>query len=585
VIGTAVRGEALPSLLSTALPRLPARYGTVRVLVADDSRLHRMLLSALLGSVGCEVLLACDGHEALEACEGEDPPDVVMLDCQMPGIDGFEVALRLRERWPDRHLPVLFMTASDNPESLSRAYSVGGDTCFSKPLDPMVVYGKLRSVLDRRDLYASLKRQRDELAAHEERRAEEFDQAHRVLKHIVSAREAVMPNVRQLQMPMATVNGDVALTAWGPGGNQVLMVGDLTGHGVPAAVGSVLVTEVFHAMTGRGFSGAEILMELNRKLGIMLPPGQFLAVALIEVARDQSSAAVWNAGLPDVVLTRRNGEVRRLPSRSVPLAVLDSDSIQLEVERLTLEPGDRIHAFTDGVTELLQSDGRFFGIEQVVDVLSSNASGDAIQALIDAQAAVRHRAEQHDDVSLLEYTCDPESVGCYLTSESGRSTGREPSPWRAVLELSADSLRRIEPVPVILQLLSDLQGSRADRGVVFTVLTEMFSNALEHGLLRLDSALKQGPDGFAHYYEERAARLESLVNASMLLEVGCRKSAEGHEIYVCVTHDGDGFDFRRATASAQPQAHGRGIPLIRALTQRLSFRDEGRIAEAVIRVC
>lgn len=575
----------LPALIATALPPLSVRFGHVRVLVADDSRVHRLLMGSLLESIGCEVILAADGEEALAVCTEAALPHLVLMDCEMPGMDGFEAAVRLHERWAGHYLPVIFVTGSLAPDTIERAYGVGGDTCLSKPLNPIVLHAKLRSVLERRELYDSLRQQRDALAAHEAQREAEFHQAHRVLEHILSARECAMPNVRQIKMPLATVNGDVVLTAWGPGGNQVMLVGDLTGHGVPAAVGSVLVTEVFHAMIGRGFSGVEILSELNRKLRIMLPSGHFLAVSLIEVARDQASAAVWNAGLPDVLFARADGVVQRIPSRSVPLGVLDADDFLLEAERLVLAPGDRLLAFTDGVTEWRCADGRFFGIERVCEVLAENAATDPVTALIEEQVRSRHAGQQHDDVSLLEYRCDPAAVTACLDAMPATGKMREPTPWRGTLELGAEALRRIEPVPVILQLLNDVQGTRADRGRVFTVLTELFSNALEHGLLRLDSALKRGPDGFARYYEERSQRLALLSKASLRMEVGCRRVVDGHETYVCVMHDGDGFDHRTVSAADTTQAHGRGIALIRSLSERLLFRDEGRTAEAVIRRC
>jgi CheY-like chemotaxis protein len=581
--GSLCSGVAPPALETPALPPLSARYGAVRVLVADDSRVHRLLLAGLLESIGCEVLMASDGEEVLAVCEQDPLPDVILMDCAMPGMDGFEAAVRLRARFAEHYLPVIFVTGSVDPATLARAYAVGGDTCLGKPLNPLVLHAKLRSVLEVRRLNESLRRQRDELATLEAARELEFDQAHRVLRHILAARECEMPNVRQLRMPLATVNGDVLLTAWGPGGNQVLLLGDLTGHGVPAAVGTVLVTEVFHAMIGRGFSGAEILAEINRKLRMMLPLGYFLAVALVEVTRDQGAAAVWNAGLPDVLFARPGQDVHRIPSRSVPLGVLDADELLLEAEHLALEAGDCLLAFTDGVTEFECSDGGPFGIERVCEVLARQVGGDPVTALLETQARVGATGERQDDVSLFAFRCDPEGVAAHLVAAPTIGRAREPAPWRGTLELGAEALRRIEPVPVILQLLNDVQGSRADRGRVFTVLTELFSNALEHGLLRLDSALKQGPDGFAHYYEERARRLQQLCNARLRLEVGCRRAREGHEVYVCVMHDGDGFDHRAVTAGRALAAHGRGLALVRSLSERLVFRDDGRTAEAVIR--
>ena len=105
-----------------------------RVLVVEDDERSRRLLVDVLGHHGFEVAAAESGEAALELA-GRMPPDVALLDIQLPGIDGFEVLRRLREREPLRPIPILALTASVMQVERARILASGFDACMPKPLD------------------------------------------------------------------------------------------------------------------------------------------------------------------------------------------------------------------------------------------------------------------------------------------------------------------------------------------------------------------------------------------------------------------------------------------------------------------
>jgi CheY-like chemotaxis protein len=105
----------------------------VRVLVIDDEGRDRDLVSAILQTAGYEVRHAESGPHGLEQVIAE-PPDVILLDVQMPGMDGYEVCRLLRRAPGTRKIPVIMITASDDPALNSRAYAVGAQACVPKPL-------------------------------------------------------------------------------------------------------------------------------------------------------------------------------------------------------------------------------------------------------------------------------------------------------------------------------------------------------------------------------------------------------------------------------------------------------------------
>lgn len=115
-----------------------------RILVAEDDLPSRELLVEILSGWGYEVIQACNGKEALQKIE-ETRPDLVLLDIQMPELDGFGVLRRLRENPRFAALPVVALTAYAMREDRDRTQTAGFDAHLSKPVD----LGSLRALLDR----------------------------------------------------------------------------------------------------------------------------------------------------------------------------------------------------------------------------------------------------------------------------------------------------------------------------------------------------------------------------------------------------------------------------------------------------
>ena len=138
--------------------------GSPRILVADDDKINRLALRRAL-SVHHEVIEACDGFEAIAKARVE-APDLVLMDAQMPGCDGYAASLTIKSSCgADQFLPVVFMTAGNDQERLLRGLSSGGDDFLIKPVNPLLLEGKIRALLKVRGIFETLRRQRDELEA------------------------------------------------------------------------------------------------------------------------------------------------------------------------------------------------------------------------------------------------------------------------------------------------------------------------------------------------------------------------------------------------------------------------------------
>ena len=119
-----------------------------KILVVDDQQRVRRLVAATLGEARWELFFASDGLRALQLAR-EVRPDIVLLDINMPGLDGFEVCRQLKTDPTTRHVAVVLLTARRDPESQIRGNLAGADAYFVKPFSPLALVSKLQELLPR----------------------------------------------------------------------------------------------------------------------------------------------------------------------------------------------------------------------------------------------------------------------------------------------------------------------------------------------------------------------------------------------------------------------------------------------------
>ena len=119
----------------------------ITILVVDDEEDVVEIISHFLRQEGFNVLTAYDGEEALE--QATQDVDLLILDVMLPGVDGFEVARRLRGRVETEKIPILFLTAKVEEEDQIEGLMASGDAYLTKPVSPQVVLANARAVLRR----------------------------------------------------------------------------------------------------------------------------------------------------------------------------------------------------------------------------------------------------------------------------------------------------------------------------------------------------------------------------------------------------------------------------------------------------
>jgi putative two-component system response regulator len=117
-----------------------------KILVVDDIQENIDLLFAVL-SHDYTVMQATNGKSALDMSSGSTPPDIILLDVQMPGMDGFEVCRKLKENPATRNIPVIFVTALGESENESAGFAAGGVDYIPKPISPAIVSARVKTHL------------------------------------------------------------------------------------------------------------------------------------------------------------------------------------------------------------------------------------------------------------------------------------------------------------------------------------------------------------------------------------------------------------------------------------------------------
>ncbi|GLQ32341.1 ATP-binding SpoIIE family protein phosphatase [Litoribrevibacter albus] len=556
--------------------------GSLKILIADDNETDRMILKAIVTRQGHEVVTASDGLEAVERFI-EDQPELILLDALMPNMDGFEAARRIKELAGEDLVPIIFLTSLKEAESLAKCLEAGGDDFLSKPYNRIILKAKINAFRRMRNMHLTLQKQRDQIAQHNEHLLHEQETAKTVFDNVAHSGCLDSPNIKYLLSPLAVFNGDVLLAARKPSGGMHVLLGDYTGHGLPAAIGAMPMAEIFYALTSKGFTIEEIIKEINSKLKAILPTGVFCCACMLDVEFREREMKVWIGGLPSCVLYRsETGECVELASNHLPLGVLSNDQFKVKMQVFEVSEGDRVFMWSDGIHEARNDQDVMFGEERLMAVFDQCKHPDQLfDSIHDSVESFLGKDKRDDDITLVEVRIPNQVEVEALPEEFIDISDKGPMDWFLDYRLNPLSLKYFNPLPFVLQLITEVPGLRRCSGQVYTILAELFSNALEHGVLKLDSDLKKNPQGFSEYYEMRSKRLENLSEGYVNFELNHIPTETGGQLTVIIRDSGEGFDFKDKMGSDDKQYCGRGIPLISSLCRSVEYRGKGNEVEVV----
>lgn len=554
------------------------------ILVADDTGTDRLILETIVRKEGHRVISAKDGIEAV-ALFDKERPDIVLLDALMPKLDGFGAARQIKALAGEQLVPIIFLTSLTDTASLVQCLDAGGDDFLSKPYNRVILQAKIKAFNRMREMHGTMLEQRDQIVLHNEHLLQEQTVAKQVFDNIAHSGCLDASNVKYFLSPLAVFNGDVLLAAMRPSGSMMVLLGDFTGHGLPAAIGAMPLASTFYGMAHKGFAMTDILREVNSKLKSILPVGVFCCATIIDMNFHKRTMKVWNGGLPECFLRRaETGEIEAVRSTHLPLGVLDGKSFKDDCLNFDLDVGDRFFMWSDGIHEARSADGSMFGEERLLNVFSECTDSNELfgDILTRVQSFVGD-GEKDDDLSLIEIRMEEPSNILSKSVDFNASGGTGLMEWKLEFEVKPASFRFFDPLPLLLNILVEVPGLSSHSGELYTIMSELYNNALEHGVLGLDSSLKKTSDGFAEYYALRQYRLERIKEGFVRFGLDHKTGDNGGSLILTVSDSGDGFDYD-ATMQCDMELQGycgRGIPLLKNMCEGLEYFGNGSSVRAV----
>jgi sigma-B regulation protein RsbU (phosphoserine phosphatase) len=364
-----------------------------RVLVVDDVKANvDMLVEALRGEYKLSVALG--GEAALRAVE-KNPPDLLLLDIVMPGVDGYEVCRRLRADPATRELPVMFLSSLEDVQDKARGFELGANDYLTKPFEILEVKARVRSLLKAK-AYADAVREAQErdLAI-----AREIQLG--LLPSDLGARaKGTGFDVHAVIEPARHVGGDLFEVLRVSDERLVVAVGDVCGKGITAALFMAVALTLLRTLARQLETPDEILRRLNDELAAQNPRNMFVTMACLDVRGGRVTCA--NAGHDTALLVGKAGPRPVFPSSGRVLGLFPDQ--RYVSETLEMAAGDTLLLYTDGVTEAADPGEGFFGEDRLHACFAAGAgetATDSVDQLLRHVRAFAAGAAQSDDITIL----------------------------------------------------------------------------------------------------------------------------------------------------------------------------------------
>ncbi len=560
----------------------------LKILIADDAATDRLILESIVTQAGHIPHGVEDGQKAIEAYS-KFQPDIVLLDVLMPNMGGIEAAKEIRKLTETDVVPIIFLTSLTDPESLVECLEAGGDDFIPKPYNRVVLQSKIKAFGRLRLMHSTLTEQKEQIEQHNIHLIQEQTVAKQVFDKIAHSGCLDLNLIKYYMSPLAVFNGDVLVSEIGPDGNMLIMLGDFTGHGLPAAIGSMPLATTFYGMVRKGFGMTDILREINQKLHDILPIGFFCCAICADISFKKRRIRVWNGGLPEAFLYRKqSNDYELLPSNNLPLGVLSSRDFKGESKRFELDKGDKFYMWSDGVFESRNQTGEMFGEHRLHELLYQyKGNEDLFNKIIDRVHLHIGSSEKDDDISLVQIEMQEIDIDEYMDNNVQTTKRGNLADWNMKFELQASSLKEFDPLPLLLNILDEVPGLRKHRSHLYTILSELYANALEHGVLGLSSSIKSETNGFTRFYELKHERLSDLNEAYISIYVDhVADKNGGGDLHIRLKDSGAGFDYKsyqdsEESGNVSKNYFGRGMPLLKSLCKSIEIFHPGNEIEVV----
>ena len=395
---------------------------TNTILIVDDAPENIDLLDGVLNQ-HYKVKAALNGERALKIAVSENPPDIILLDIMMPGMDGYEVCYHLKANPQTRDIPIIFITAKSEESDETKGLKIGAVDYITKPINSPIVQARVKSHLELRQAREYLKNQNAileqrveertrevlelELRAANEKVENELIIAAQIQRSILPSDFPAFPEHEEFDLyammtPAREVGGDFYDFFFVDDDNLAVIIADVADKGVPAALFTMISRTIFRSIAKQCKSVSQVLTEANYLLCEGNDTGMFVTAFLAYYHLPTGRLTYSNGGHHPALLIGHNGSCRELTQRHGPALGIRT-GLTYDEDADTLEPGQIVVLYTDGVIEASSPQDELFGVDRFAKLVCSceNLKLSQMFKHIDKNLTEFQQGIQFDDTTVL----------------------------------------------------------------------------------------------------------------------------------------------------------------------------------------
>lgn len=554
------------------------------ILVVDDDPVASQSISDFIHRKGYSVIVCNNLEEAFFELS-QNQVDLILANYLQT--DGTALILLEHLVQSEKEIPVIVINEKKEPQAIFDCFKMGVLDFVIKPINVELFWYKAECLLSRVQLQDKVKQQRIELEEMLYEKAREEQMARHLFEHLVNIDNVNFSFIRTFCQASASFSGDIILNSIAPNGNLFLMLADSTGHGLSAAMPIMRVASTFRAMVTKGFSLIALISELNEKVHRENPGDRFVACIILEADFHRRKLYIWNGGMPPVYMQGHCNDIvsssspeynDKFHSTNMAIGILPPYTFIADVFTIDLPEQGYACLFSDGLIDQRTKDGTPFGVGNLRSLFKEH-QGELTQFLSDNFKQYFYGQHIADDITVC--TLDFKMLNAWHSR-------RDLSKLKSNLEgeffwnihISGPMLLRADYLSTLNHFLISFGCAASFCQKVFTVVAELFNNALDHGVLKLDSRMKNDPDGFELYHSIRENNSERLT-ADDWVKVNISWCST-KELHICVADSGTGFKEVQASISDYPELSGRGLSLVKALCKDYALISPGNITKVIM---
>jgi len=381
-----------------------------KILIVDDEPFNIDYIEQELEDSNYQLITAINGQDALDKVR-QEAPDLILLDIMMPIMDGFEVLSRLKASPATRDIPVIVISANNNLQSVVKGIQLGAEDYLPKPFEPILLHARISSSLEK-------KRLRDLQQLYLKGLEREFDIAREIQQGFLPAE---LPQVDGWEIAACfkaahEVAGDFYDAFLLPDRQLICVIGDVCGKGVGAALFMTLFRSLIRATSTtdyfldkenqKALTSGERLQHViaftNSYISNTHGEANMFATVFISMFDLQEGTLTYiNCGNEPALLLRNRNIAASLPPTGPAVGVIPEASFT--VKEVTLEKGDVLFTFTDGIPDALNDQNDSFGRERLHQILTDSNAGPLVllKNIEDRLCQFMGSTDQFDDVTML----------------------------------------------------------------------------------------------------------------------------------------------------------------------------------------